>query len=90
MVSHATYGFRDTVEIFRSKGSAHAGSLNGGDITIRTAEGERTESHSPHANIHQPLVEDFIHAINADRPPAVGADRAVAVQRVLDKIYGRA
>ncbi len=88
-VSHAVFGFRDSLEVFGSGGSLHIPSLNGGDITIRTAEGERTEAHPPHANVHQPLVEDFVAAVRDNRSPSIGADRAVAVQRVLDKIYGR-
>jgi len=88
-VSHAVFGFRDSLEVFGSRGSLQVPSLNGGDITIRTAEGERTEVLPPHANFHQPLVDDFVAAIRDDRSPTVGANCAVAVQRVLDKIYGR-
>ncbi|MEZ5392581.1 MAG: hypothetical protein R2724_06790 [Bryobacterales bacterium] len=49
--------------------------------------GDRQESHPPHANLHQPLVEDFIQALRKMREPAVSGEAGRDVQRVLETIY---
>jgi predicted dehydrogenase len=78
---------QDTLDIFGSEGSLHVSSLNSGGLRIRTAEGERTENHPPHANLHQPLIEDFCTAIRAGQSPAVDGECGTAVARILEQIY---
>jgi predicted dehydrogenase len=89
-VSHAAQEPRDTVSIFCTRGSLHVGTLNRGDLRITTAGGESRESHPPAANIHQPLVEDFVDAVLTGREPGVGGDIGRAVAAVEDQIYARA
>lgn len=86
-VTHAAFESRDTLDIYCGAGSIHTASLNRGEIRIVTAAGERIESHPPHANLHQPLIEDFTRAVLDGREPEVGGDVGRAVAMVEDEIY---
>ena len=86
-VTHAAFESRDTLDIYCGAGSIHTASLNRGEIRIVTAAGERIESHPPHANLHQPLIEDFTRAALDGREPEVGGDVGRAVAMVEDEIY---
>ncbi|MGH9314126.1 MAG: Gfo/Idh/MocA family protein [Vicinamibacterales bacterium] len=88
-VTHAAQEPQDTLEIFATKGSAHVDVLNEGGLRIVTADGAREERHPPHANLHQPLVEDFVGAIRENREPAVTGEIGLEVARVVDAIYAR-
>ena len=87
-VSHAALEARDTLAIYGSEGSAHVAPLNQGRIRIVSASGVREESHPPHANLHQPLVEDFVLALRENREPAVTGEAGLLVNRMLADIYG--
>jgi predicted dehydrogenase len=86
-VTHATFESRDTLDIFCSEGSIHIPVLNRGDLRVVTAVGERTESHPPHTNIHQPLIEDFTRAVLDDREPEVGGETGLSVAYIEEEIY---
>jgi predicted dehydrogenase len=85
-VTHAAFESRDTLDIYCSDGSIHTPSLNRGEIRIVTAGGERIESHPPHRNLHQPLIEDFTRAAMDGREPEVGGDVGRAVALIEEKI----
>lgn len=89
VVTHAAREPRDTLETFGTEGSIHIPVLNSGDIRIKTATGERAESHPPHMNIHQPLIQDFAEAVLTNREPRVGGETGRAVALLEDEIYGR-
>jgi predicted dehydrogenase len=86
-VTHAAFESRDTLDIFCSAGSIHVPTLNRGEIRIVTAVGDQVESLPPHANIHQPLIEDFTRSELDGRDPEVGADVGRAVALVEEEIY---
>lgn len=86
-VTHAARDSQDSLDLFGSEGSIRVPVLNEGTLRIRTAGGERIEQHPPHANLHQPLVEDFISAVLDGREPEVDGAAGRAVQRVLADIY---
>lgn len=86
-VTHAAAEGQDTLSLYGSEGSLHSPVLNVGELHIRTKEGERVESWPPHANLHQPLVEDFIVAITENREPAVSGEDGLAAQRIMVEIY---
>ena len=86
-VTHAAQEPRDTLRIFGTRGSMHVTALNQGDLRVTTANGEACETHPPAANIHQPLVEDFVDAVLSGRQPAVGGDIGRAVARIEEQIY---
>jgi predicted dehydrogenase len=86
-VTHAAQEPRDSVSIFATRGSLHIKSLNTGELTSITGSVPRVESHPPAANIHQPLVEDFVDALLNGRAPAVGGDIGRAVAQLEEQIY---
>lgn len=86
-VTHAAREPQDTLEVFGSEGSIRVEILNEGQVRIRTKEGERYESHPPHANLHQPLIEDFALAVIEGRRPRVDGRTGQKVAEVLEMIY---
>jgi len=86
-VTHAAFESQDTLDIFGTEGSIHVPVLNRGTMTVATRNGERTEEHPPHANIHQPLVEDFTRAVLEDREPAVEGFVGREVNRLEEDIF---
>jgi predicted dehydrogenase len=86
-VSHAAFEPQDTLKVFGSRGSVHIPVLNNGNMVIVNEEGERTESHPPAANLHQPLIEDFIEAVLEDRQPAVNGETGRMVASIEEQIY---
>ena len=86
-VTHAAYEPQDTVSIFGSRGSLAIPLLNRGELRIRTPDGERVESHPPHRNIHQPLIDDFARAVLDAREPRVGGAIGREVARLEEEIY---
>ncbi|MGH9846415.1 MAG: Gfo/Idh/MocA family protein [Blastocatellia bacterium] len=89
-VTHAAMESQDTLDIFGSDGSIHIPVLNRGEMRVKTTGGERTESHPPYANIHQPLIEDFTRAVLESRDPAVGGVIGREVARIEEAIYAAA
>ena len=86
-VSHAVTEPRDTFVVCGSVGSIIIDVLNQGKITVRSKTDERTESHPPAPNIHQPLINDFTRAIIDNRQPLVTGETGRAVARVEEEIY---
>jgi predicted dehydrogenase len=88
-VTHAASERRDRLSIFGTEGSAHVDELNAGLLRIVSPHGVDEESHPPHANLHQPLVEEFLAAIRENREPAVTGQIGLEVARIVEAIYGR-
>lgn len=86
-VTHAAWEPQDTLEIFGSQGSIHVPVLNEGTIRISTNDNERTEMHPPHANLHLPLIDDFVDAVLNDREPHVDGGVGREVARIEEMIY---
>ena len=88
-VTHGAQESRDTLDLFGSAGSIHIPGLTEGKMRIVTAGGERTEAHPPAANIHQPLIDDFVDAVINDREPRVGGEIGKMVAEIEERIYSR-
>ena len=88
-VTHAAIESRDTLRIFGTSGSIHVETLNKGDVRIVAGGQERREVHLPAANLHQPLIADFVQAVLAGREPAVNGGIGRAVAAVEAEIYDR-
>jgi predicted dehydrogenase len=86
-VTHAAQESRDALQLFATGGSAYVDVLNNGTLRIVTADAVREERHPPHANLHQPLVEDFVAAVRDAREPTVTGEIGLEVNRVLAAIY---
>jgi predicted dehydrogenase len=86
-VTHASIEPQDTLHIFGTKGAIHLNSLNSGEMTIRSERGERTESHPPSPNFHEPLIVDFGEAVLQDREPAVSGENGLEIALMIEEIY---
>ncbi len=86
-VTHAAREPQDTLEIFGSEGSVRVEVLNEGRLRVRTKDGERVESHAPHANLHRPLIEDFARAVVEGGRPRVDGRVGQRVSEILEQIY---
>ena len=87
--AHAIREPRDTLRIFGSKGSIHVPNLNAGTLEIFTGKGSRIEKYPNPENTHQPLIDDFLQALEQDRNPAVDGETGKSINIILDDIYGR-
>ena len=86
-VTHAAFEPQDTLDIYCAEGSIHTPSLNRGEIRIVAASGEGIESHPPHANLHQPLIEDFTRAVLDGREPEASGEVGLSVAHFEEAIY---
>ena len=86
-VTHAARDPQDTLEVFGSEGSVRVDGLNKGRLCVGSKEGFSTQSHPPHPNLHQPLVEDFADAVVEGRPPRVDGRVGQKVSEILELIY---
>ena len=86
-VTHAAVEPQDTIDIFGSDGSIHIPVLNQGMMRIKTAAGEHTETHAPHSNLHQPLIDDFTQAVLTDSEPQVDGAVGCDVAKIVAAIY---
>jgi predicted dehydrogenase len=89
-ISHAAAEAKDTLNIFGTLGSIHVPTLNEGKIRVIGKLEERYEAHSPAANTHAPLVEDFANAVLANREPQVSGEIGRTVARIEEEIYRQA
>jgi predicted dehydrogenase len=86
VVTHASYERQDTLRVFGTRGAIHIDDLNAGTVRVR-AGAECVEEHPPAANVHIPLIEDFIDAVRTGREPAVTGATGRAVADIEDAIY---
>ena len=86
-VTHAANDARDTFDVFGTSGSVRIRQLNSGHLNIRTKEGERDEAHPPDANLHRPLIDDFVDAVLTGREPKVTGEIGRRVAEVEEQIY---
>ena len=86
-VTHAAAERQDTLDLFGTRGSIRISALNSSQIVVRAGDIDREESHPPAANVHAPLVDDFIEAVRDRRHPAVDGSVGRAVAAIQDRIY---
>jgi UDP-N-acetyl-2-amino-2-deoxyglucuronate dehydrogenase len=86
-VTHAGHEAQDTLDVFCSRGSLHIPVLNEGLMRVVTDKAERSETHSPDANLHAPLIRDYVAAVMNGRAPAVTGDIGRAVAEIEEQIY---
>jgi predicted dehydrogenase len=89
-ISNAAAEAKDTLNIFGTLGSIHVPTLNEGKIRVIGKLEERYEAHSPAANTHAPLVEDFANAVLANREPGVNGETGRTVASIEEEIYRQA
>src|SRR5438876_6572552 len=84
-VSQAAAEPKDSLQIFGSLGSIRVSIVNEGKIRVIGKLGERYEAHPPDANLHAPLIEDFVKAVVTGREPAVSGETGRAVALIEEK-----
>jgi predicted dehydrogenase len=89
-VTHAAAAPRDSFDIYGTGGSLHIANLNQGDLTLVANGEERRETHPPAANLHAPLIDDFVRAVRSGREPAVTGEVGRTVARLEEEIYSNA
>jgi predicted dehydrogenase len=87
-VSHAAVEAKDSLNIFGTLGSIRVSILNEGKIRVIGKLGERYEAHPPAANLHAPLIDDFVKAVLSGREPAVTGETGREVAMIEAEIYG--
>jgi predicted dehydrogenase len=88
VVTHAVRDRQDTLDVFGTRGSIRCANLNAGALRITIDGLERVETLPPAANVHLPLIEDFVEAVFNKRQPAVDGDTGRHVAAIEDQIYG--
>ncbi len=86
-VTHAAKEKQDTLDIYGSEGSVHIPDLNLGNLHFWSPHEKREESHPPHTNLHQPLIEAFSTALIEKRPFAVNGEVGRDVNLMLEEVY---
>jgi hypothetical protein len=56
-------------------------------LHVQTADGERSETHPSHPNLHAPLIDDFTQAVVDAREPRVSGAIGLDVAKAEAEIY---
>ncbi len=77
----------DEFVVLGTKGRLCANPLNGSRLVVQLGEASRTEDHPPPANLHAPLIEDFVAALELGRPPRVPGEDGRRTNEVMERAY---
>lgn len=86
----STKGFLHDMDILGTDAKLSWQPFDSGKVT-RSAGRESEEFDLPNAaNVHTPLVQDFVEAVRDRRPPVSPLDQALLTNRVIDAVYASA
>ncbi|HEY1803571.1 MAG TPA: Gfo/Idh/MocA family oxidoreductase [Terracidiphilus sp.] len=79
---------RDQFRIIGESGEINLDPLNGPELRVIDSSGSRTELLPPHANLHFPMVENFVDAMLANDPSrlACPAEQAAWVDWTIEQV----
>jgi predicted dehydrogenase len=79
---------RDQFRIIGEDGEINLDSLNGPELRVATRDGVHVENLPPHANLHFPLVENFVDTVLADNPAhlACPAEQGAWVDWTIEQV----
>ncbi len=79
---------RDQFRIIGEDGEINLDPLNGPELRVTNTAGSQTELLPPHANLHFPIIENFVDAILANDPArlACPAEQAAWVDWTIDRV----
>ena len=77
---------RDQFRIVGTDGELNLDPLSGPGMRIINASGSREESWPAHANVHYPIVHDFVNAVLDGSPPACPGSEAIQVDWVTERV----
>jgi len=66
---------------------ADASPLNGEQLLVDLGQKRRVETHSPAANLHGPLIADFVSAILEGRDPRVTGEEGLRTNEIMERAY---
>ena len=81
---------RDQFRIIGEEGEINLDPLNGPELCVTTRSESRTEHLPPHANLHYPLVENFVDTVLDNDPTrlACPAEQGAWVDWVIEQVVG--
>jgi predicted dehydrogenase len=77
----------DEFTILGTNGRLSANPLNGRQLVVEQDGNRRLEDHPPAANLHGPLVADFVAAIRENRAPAISGGEGLRTNDVMERAY---
>jgi len=79
---------RDQFRIIGEEGEINLDPLNSPELRVTTRDGSRMENLPPHANLHYPVVENFVDAVLANDPGrlACPAEQGAWVDWVIEQV----
>jgi predicted dehydrogenase len=77
----------DDFAILGTRGRLLANPLNGDRLLVDLGQRQRTESHPPPANLHGPLIADFVSAVLDDREPRVTGLEGRRTNQIMEWAY---
>lgn len=83
----SSQSFTHDMEIIGTKGKLVWSPYDTGKVKVTVGRDTQEFDLPPAANVHLPLVEDFVAAIRDNRPPVCPLAEAAETNRVLDAIY---
>jgi predicted dehydrogenase len=78
---------RDELFVAGTEGEADLTPLNGPSLKIRLVDRSWSEELPPHANLHYPMVEDFVRAVLDGKPLTSSGATAIETDRVIAAAY---
>jgi predicted dehydrogenase len=77
----------DDFIVLGTRGRLVASPLNGDRLLVDRGQERRVESHPPPANLHGPLVADFVSAICEGRDPLVTGEEGRRTNEIMERAY---
>lgn len=79
--------WRHEFEVVGTEGRVNWLPFDSGQVHVTMGRENKTLQLPPAENVHLPLVEDFVAALRAGRPPVCPLSEAVKTNRLIDAIY---
>ncbi|MFP6618953.1 MAG: Gfo/Idh/MocA family oxidoreductase [Pirellulaceae bacterium] len=77
----------DEFTVMGTAGRLTVSPLNGGQLVVQSATGQREETAPPAENFNTPLIDDFVTAIQDDREPGISGLQGRATNQVMEAAY---
>ncbi|MEO2022130.1 MAG: Gfo/Idh/MocA family oxidoreductase [Pirellulaceae bacterium] len=77
----------DEFTVMGTAGRLTVSPLNGGQLVVQSATGQREETAPPVENFNTPLIDDFVTAIQDDREPGISGLQGRATNQVMEAAY---
>lgn len=87
---HCTWNLgvgRDEWEVYGTEGGASTRDLNGPELVIERGGDREVRSLPADANLHFPLIEDFVEAALSGRDPEIPGEQGRETTRVIEAAY---